>query len=200
MTGPGLQLRTRLAALAVVVVIAGAAAIFLTTQVTDAVRSDRALATRANDQATAADEVLDVLRDAETGQRGFVLTMRPEYLEPYLSAQARSTAALGRLTDAFKDSPALRGDADALLSLAVSRLATAARAVEVARSAGRDAALALLEDDGGRLAMSARARTRRPDRRRGHARARRERGRCARAGEGGRRIGGCSSPSSACCC
>src|SRR5579859_1943925 len=41
--------------------------------------------------------LLNHLLDAETGQRGFLLTGRPEYLEPYNAALIKVRAELGEL-------------------------------------------------------------------------------------------------------
>ena len=43
------------------------------------------------------EHALSVLKDAETGQRGYLLTSRDEYLEPFRAAQVELDSALGRL-------------------------------------------------------------------------------------------------------
>ena len=45
------------------------------------------------------------LTDAETGQRGYLLTNRKEYLKPYVAAQALVAQSLEWLTDYYKDEP-----------------------------------------------------------------------------------------------
>jgi signal transduction histidine kinase len=51
------------------------------------------------------------LTDAETGQRGYLLTSRPEYLKPYVEAQATVGETLTWLNDYYRPEP----DADALM-------------------------------------------------------------------------------------
>jgi PAS domain S-box-containing protein len=46
--------------------------------------------------------------DAETGQRGFLLTRDPAFLEPYRSARGRADAHLDRLEELTADNPAQR--------------------------------------------------------------------------------------------
>lgn len=45
------------------------------------------------------------LTDAETGQRGYLLTSRPEYLKPYVEAQGRVNETLKWLDDYYHDDP-----------------------------------------------------------------------------------------------
>src|SRR4051794_16989842 len=51
------------------------------------------------------ERALSTLKDAETGQRGFLLTGEEEYLEPYRAASARMDEALGRLAALTADNP-----------------------------------------------------------------------------------------------
>ncbi|MBC7482702.1 MAG: CHASE3 domain-containing protein [Rhizobacter sp.] len=46
------------------------------------------------------------LTDAETGQRGYLLTDRSEYLQPYAEAQVRVTTSLNWLTTYYRSDPA----------------------------------------------------------------------------------------------
>ncbi len=50
-------------------------------------------------------EVLLAIVDAETGQRGFPLTGRDEYLEPYNSARKRFEGLLATLKEETRDNP-----------------------------------------------------------------------------------------------
>jgi len=72
----------------------------------------------ARQQLAAVASVLDVLQDAETGQRGFLLTSRPNYLEPYTSATSRLAPALATLREAARGSKWLRPETDALAEIA----------------------------------------------------------------------------------
>ena len=46
------------------------------------------------------------LTDAETGQRGYLLTSRSEYLKPYVEAQSHVTVTLAWLNDYYRNDPA----------------------------------------------------------------------------------------------
>src|SRR5579859_4755414 len=48
--------------------------------------------------ALAATDLLSALKDAETGQRGFLLTGRESYLDPYRHAEAAVPQLLGSMT------------------------------------------------------------------------------------------------------
>ncbi|MCA9219774.1 MAG: PAS domain S-box protein [Planctomycetales bacterium] len=50
-------------------------------------------------------DVLQSLLDAETGQRGFILTGREEYLEPYAAALAQADEKIARLKEATRGNP-----------------------------------------------------------------------------------------------
>ncbi|RYY71280.1 MAG: response regulator [Chitinophagaceae bacterium] len=52
------------------------------------------------------EEVLSTVKDAETGQRGYLLTGLSDYLEPYTGSLERSTALLGELRTLTTDNPA----------------------------------------------------------------------------------------------
>ena len=47
--------------------------------------------------------ILDNARDAETGQRGFLLTNDPRFLEPYRQARARIRTDLATLREMFDE-------------------------------------------------------------------------------------------------
>ena len=50
--------------------------------------------------------VLSLLQDAETGERGYLLSGRPEFLQPYRNAAPKISAALAELQRAIADNPA----------------------------------------------------------------------------------------------
>jgi CHASE3 domain sensor protein len=69
------------------------------------------------------EEVESLVKDAETGQRGYLLTGDQEYLNPYTRAQSRIEPALSRLASLTSDNPRqqariteLRGVIDAKLT------------------------------------------------------------------------------------
>jgi len=50
-------------------------------------------------------EVFSTLKDAETGQRGFLLTSKTQYLEPYLSAKEQLPKKINELKELLQDQP-----------------------------------------------------------------------------------------------
>jgi PAS domain S-box-containing protein len=111
------------------------------------------LADRSQAVLTAARDVLSALKDAETGQRGFLLTGKDEYLEPYragLSAVAGRVAALRELTADDPEASARHGRIAELVGV---KLAELERTVGLRREKGLDAAVAVVATDEGRRAM-----------------------------------------------
>ena len=98
------------------------------------------------------DRVLSSLKDAETGQRGYLLLGREDYLAPYRSAEAEIAPALGELrTLGARDG--LGGRFDALAGVAAEKMAELSRTVRL-REQGRDAeALAIVRTDRGKDLM-----------------------------------------------
>ena len=109
--------------------------------------------TAARLQAAAAAEVLTALQDAETGQRGFLLTMRDYYLEPYQQAVARVDPLMDRLAALARGTPWLEAETAELRPLVAAKTAELARTIATARGVGRDAALPMVLTDEGKVMM-----------------------------------------------
>ena len=101
----------------------------------------------------AARDVLDGLQDAETGQRGYLLTLRPAYLEPYRQASAMLGPAFGRLQAVAARSPWLPVEAAELQRVAERKLAELRRTVEMVQEGRVTDALAVLVTDEGKTLM-----------------------------------------------
>jgi CHASE3 domain sensor protein len=99
--------------------------------------------------------LLSSLKDAETGQRGFLLTGEDRYLEPYRQALTTIPATLKTLdrieVDRHRPDQAQR--IDRLMPLVKDKLDELGQTIEVRRSSGVDAALAIVRTDRGRAAM-----------------------------------------------
>lgn len=99
--------------------------------------------------------VLSDLKDAETGQRGFILTGDEAYLAPYtkaLTALAADTSALRLLTS---DNPVEQRRLDELAPLVSTRLGELDSSMTIRRTQGLPAAVARLQTDRGKNAMDA---------------------------------------------
>jgi len=107
---------------------------------------------------SAAADLMGVLQDAETGQRGFLLTGRDTYLEPYAQAVEAFEPRLDALARAVSGDPAFAPLLEALRVPMRAKMAELARTVELQRAGRAGAALAAVtEGEGKRLMDEARA-------------------------------------------
>ena len=100
-------------------------------------------------------ETLALIVDAETGQRGYLLTGREEYLAPYNSAVPKVDGALNRLRELLvQNGTAAQRDAlGRLNSLLGKKLSELEAAIALYKKDGSQAAQALLDTGIGRRAM-----------------------------------------------
>jgi PAS domain S-box-containing protein len=111
--------------LAALCVLAAAANLLAGAGATARIAHDRAVL-------EAAEGVLSAMKDLETGERGYLLTGRNQYLEPYNDASRRIEDRLGQLGS--DDLPLFR-------QLVEAKRKLAAQAIETRRTQGLDAAL-----------------------------------------------------------
>ena len=104
------------------------------------------------------ERVLARLTDAETGQRGYLLTGRGDYLEPYLAAERDATSALDSLRALLVGRPNQLGRVDSLAARTAKKFAEVDSTISMARVGRRDSAIAIIDSgrgkrymDGGRL-------------------------------------------------
>jgi PAS domain S-box-containing protein len=97
--------------------------------------------------------VVSYVKDAETGQRGFVLTGDPEYREVYDKAVAALPSELTNLRTLVAEEPALRTRVATLSSLISEKLSELKETVVLRQNEGFQAALALVETNRGKSAM-----------------------------------------------
>lgn len=120
-----LSLRTKLGAVvavAVLVLVLGALGMFLISEY----RGSTRLVTHSREVQQTLAHALQRLTDAETGQRGLLLTGNEQFLEPYRGAATDVDVALDSLADLLKESP------DQLLRLAELKVALHDRAGSLA--------------------------------------------------------------------
>jgi CHASE3 domain sensor protein len=101
----------------------------------------------------AIDRVLAQMTEAETGQRGVLLTARERYLEPYRRARRQTRLELDTLRQLTAGDPVQAARADTLAALAEDRLAEIDSTLALERAGHRGAALALIESDLGARIM-----------------------------------------------
>jgi PAS domain S-box-containing protein len=98
---------------------------------------------------------LATLDDAETGQRGFLITGDDSYLAPYRTSVSVLDSRFRHLADLTRDNPAQQADAGELRRLANEKLTELARTIAVRRSDGFAAAQAIVATHQGKETMDA---------------------------------------------
>ena len=96
--------------------------------------------------------LLSTLKDAETGQRGFLLTGDEQYLGPYNVARVRLPDELTNLRRLADVDVATR-DVDTIEKLAEARLEEAAKTIETRRRDGINAAMEIVRRGEGKQTM-----------------------------------------------
>ena len=94
-------------------------------------------------------EMLSTLVDAETGQRGFVITGEDRYLEPYQAAVAAVQAHIERVAALTADNADHQADIQRVRSLAAEKLAELQQSILVRRTSGFPAAQQIVSTDRG---------------------------------------------------
>ncbi|MFB9970236.1 CHASE3 domain-containing protein [Pseudoroseomonas cervicalis] len=98
--------------------------------------------------------LLSSVQDAESGQRGFILTERPAYLAPYELAQSELPRHVARLR-ALAEGPAQQARFERLERLVAEKMAELADSLALTRNQGFAAGRALVQTDRGRELMLA---------------------------------------------
>jgi signal transduction histidine kinase len=99
-------------------------------------------------------EVLQVLSQAESGQRGYILLGNSTYLAPYQQALQNVDADLRRLDEAFAAAdPRTRAEITQIRQLSVAKFAEMKQTLDLYRAQGRGAAVALIRGDLGQSTM-----------------------------------------------
>ncbi len=97
--------------------------------------------------------LLSLLKDIETGQRGFLLTGKSEYLEPYSSALGQISPSFEVLNGLNSDDAVQSVRVRAMEGLAKSKIEEMVHSVEVRQHVGFNESLAIVETDRGRKLM-----------------------------------------------
>ena len=101
----------------------------------------------------ALDEALLMAVNAETGERGFLITGREEYLEPYRTGTATLGPALDRVQELTRDNPGQQRQLSEMRQVLDERLAILARAIEAHRRGDESEIRALLATGRGKQLM-----------------------------------------------
>jgi CheY-like chemotaxis protein/signal transduction histidine kinase/CHASE3 domain sensor protein len=97
--------------------------------------------------------VLSTLKDAETGERGYLLTGREDYLDPYTAAKAAIGPQFVALHQWIDANPVQRARLVSLQALAGDKMADLAQTVALRRSGQADQAMAVVLTNRGKDTM-----------------------------------------------
>ncbi|MBO9707299.1 MAG: response regulator [Caulobacter sp.] len=103
----------------------------------------------------AIDDLLSTTQDAETGQRGYLLTGNDRYLEPYQRAVTDVTSRLDTVASLTKDNAAQQANIVQLRRHIDAKLEELRQTVDLRRTAGAQAALSVVATDRGKVEMDA---------------------------------------------
>ncbi len=101
------------------------------------------------------EDLLSIMKDAETGQRGFVITGDQKYLEPYDSALARLDERVAGIVRLTADNPAQQSRLSVLKNHIDAKLKELANILAIRRTGGFEPARAEVSTDRGKAAMDA---------------------------------------------
>jgi methyl-accepting chemotaxis protein len=115
--------------------------------------SNRSVA-RTHEVLATLEQVLSLLKDAETGQRGFLLTGEASYLQPYEAARQNIAAALAHLRELTRDNAAQQQRLNDLEPRVRDKLKELQKTIELRqKEKGLDAALEVVRSGEGKALM-----------------------------------------------
>lgn len=113
----------------------------------------RELALVTKDQTLKAAEILSTLQDAETGQRGYLLTEDERFLEPYTAAMARLETIHSDLKRLHGSEPSAGAEVLLLRELIEERVTQITNTVNLAKAGRRDEVIAAMKMGRGKAVM-----------------------------------------------
>ena len=114
---------------------------------------DRKWVTHTREVIVTATDFQKQLVDAETGQRGFLLTGTPAYLEPYYTGKQGATEQFNRLKFLTRDSDTQQQRLEKIDVLMQQKFAELQATIDLASSGEQAKALAIVENDEGKQFM-----------------------------------------------
>ena len=103
----------------------------------------------------AVDELLATAQDAETGQRGYLLTGNPQYLQPYETAAAAVARRLDDVATLTSDNPVQQAHLQKLRRHVDAQMTELETTIQARRAEGVQAAVARMTTDRGKFEMDA---------------------------------------------
>ena len=151
--GLGLEKSLAFGLLAAVVFFAISAAVAVYT--TQTLRTSNESVVKTHQVIVSIDLLLSDVQDAETGQRGYLLTGNEQYLRPYQRAVAQIQSRLARVESLLTTDTAQSYRLEDLRNSASSKLDELDETIRAYRTAGPAAALVLVNTDRGKFDMDA---------------------------------------------
>ncbi|HEX4131815.1 MAG TPA: CHASE3 domain-containing protein [Pirellulales bacterium] len=99
------------------------------------------------------ESLISLLKDAETGQRGFLLTGKESYLEPYATALSKIDTTFDDLRRLTNDNPNQQRRLDELKLVVRDKLKELDQTISLMKAQGFDAALKVVNNDSGKYMM-----------------------------------------------
>ena len=100
-------------------------------------------------------QAMSLVQDAETGQRGFLLTGEDSYLEPYRAAVAAIGGELAAISDGVADDPARLAQVETLRRLIGEKFEELKQTIEIWKDGNAAGALSIVRADNGKRLMDA---------------------------------------------
>lgn len=91
------------------------------------------------------------MKDAETGQRGYILTGQESYLEPYQAVVVNIDQKIVELKDLIADQPSQQKQFAALESLIAAKFAILKQTIYLRQNQGFEAALQVIQTNQGNI-------------------------------------------------
>ncbi|MBO0144943.1 response regulator [Agrobacterium sp. Ap1] len=120
-----------------------------------ALRSNNERVVHSHEVIVGLSDLLSLIQDAETGQRGFVLTNSERYLEPYNAAITAIPKRVETIGDMISDNASQQQRLAMLRSHVDAKLSELRESIDLRRTQGVDAALAVVNSDRGKAEMDA---------------------------------------------
>lgn len=97
--------------------------------------------------------VLSAVQDAETGQRGYLLTGDEDFLPPFRAGRSKVNGELARLGDLLRDDDGQRAELDGLILLIREKLGELGTTIDLYRGGDAEASRTLVREGSGRRLM-----------------------------------------------
>jgi hypothetical protein len=98
-------------------------------------------------------ELLSEMKDAETGQRGYILTGQENYLEPYQAVVTNIDQKIAELKNLIADQPSQKKQFTTLESLIAAKLVILKQTIYLRQNQGFEAALQVIQTNQGKHLM-----------------------------------------------